>query len=58
MSLEKKDQEQAYLSRVTKNLTQAEQDLKKAEANLLLAKAVKEKATRELADYEQLGVSN
>lgn len=58
MSLAKKDQEQAYLTRIESNLTQAEQELKKAEANLLLAKAVKEKATRELADYEQLGVSN
>ena len=54
MSLDKKDQEQAYLTRVTKNLTQAEKEFEKAEANLLQAKAVKEKATRELADYEDL----
>lgn len=57
MSLEKKDLQQAYLTRITNNLNQAEKELEKAEANLLQAKAVKEKASRELADYEQLGVS-
>ncbi len=57
MSLEKKDLQQAYLTRITNNLNEAEKELKKAEANLLQAKAVKEKASRELADYEQLGVS-
>lgn len=54
MSLNKKDQEQAYLIRITKNLTQAEEEYAKAEAALKQAKAVKEKATRELNDYKKL----
>lgn len=54
MSLDKKDQERAYLTRITKNLTNAEKKLERAEANLLQAKALKEKATRELADYNNL----
>lgn len=54
MSLDKKDQAQAYLTRITRNLTQAEKEFKRAEATLLQAKAIKEKAARELADYEEL----
>lgn len=54
MSLDKKDQERAYLTRITKNLTNAQKELERAEANLLQAKALKEKATRELADYNNL----
>jgi multidrug resistance efflux pump len=57
MSLDKKDQERAYLTRITKNLTNAEKKLERAEANLLQAKALKEKATRELADYNNLATN-
>lgn len=57
MSLEKKDLQQAYLARITNNLNQAEEELKIAEAKLLQSKAVKERASRELADYEQLRVN-
>ncbi len=57
MSLDKKDQERAYLTRITKNLTNAEKELERAEANLLQAKALKEKATRELADYNNLATN-
>lgn len=54
MSLDKKQQEEAYLTRITKNLNQAEEELKRAERALQQAKAVKEKARRELDDYNKL----
>lgn len=54
MSLDKKQQEQAYLTRITKNLKQAEEELKTAEKALRQAKAVKERASRELDDYKKL----
>lgn len=54
MGLDKKDQEQAYLTRITKNLTQAEKELERAETALRHANAIKEKAARELADYKEL----
>lgn len=56
MSLDKKDQEQAYLTRITRNLTQAKKEFERAEAILLQAKALKEKTIRELADYKELVV--
>jgi hypothetical protein len=57
MSLDKKDQEQAYLTRITRNLTQAKKEFERAQATLVQAKAIKEKAARELADYEELAAS-
>ena len=54
MSLDKKDQQQAYLTRITKNYEVATENYSKAQEALNQAKALKIKAARELADYKEL----
>jgi hypothetical protein len=57
MSLDKKDQQQAYLTRITKNFELATENSTKAQEALNQAKALQIKAARELADYKKLVVN-